>query len=155
MPGLFPFSRGTLVLDLIAAGLFLVLPVLFYSVWKARTHKNYETHRKLQTTLSTLLLVLVLLFELELRIFGWRDNAMISPYYDSLLPAVLRVHLVFSISTTFLWAATFVMAFRRFSRPAFPGKHSLVHKWMGWATVIGTCLTTLTGWFFYYLAFIA
>ena len=155
MSGFLSFSRGTLVLDLIAVGLIAFVPLLAYSIHKVRAQHAYETHRKFQTGLSTLLLILVVLFEIELRTYGWRHHAEVSPYYQTTLPPVLNVHLFFAISTSLLWLVTFLTAFRKFSRPAKPNTFSKTHKLLGRLTVFGTCMTGITGWMFYYMAFIA
>jgi len=155
MSGFLAFSRGTMMLDIIAIGLFAFVPLLAYSLYKVRAHKAYETHRRYQTFLSTLLLILVSLFELELRLYGWRQHAEASPYYNTIIPPFLNVHLTFAISTSILWMVTFVTAYRRFERPAVPNTFSRKHIVLGRVTVIGTLLTGVTGWIFYYLAFIA
>jgi hypothetical protein len=68
---------------------------------------------------------------------------------------VLFVHLVFAISTPVLWGATLLLAWKRFPRPAVPGTHSRLHKTLGWASAADLTLTSVTGLWFYYAAFVA
>jgi hypothetical protein len=48
-----------------------------------------------------------------------------------------------------------VQALRKFPKPPQPGMHSSSHKFWGWLASIGMFLTAVTGWIFYYLAFVA
>ena len=155
MQGLLPFSRGTLILDIISVGMLIVLPVLVYSLKLVRIDHNYEAHRKIQTGLTSLLAFLVICFEIEMRMINWREGAAASPYFTTILQPVLTIHLCFAISTSLLWALTFITAWKGFSRPAQPNRFSHKHKILGRLTVIDTVCTGITGWFFYYIAFIA
>ncbi|MDZ4818625.1 MAG: DUF420 domain-containing protein, partial [Planctomycetota bacterium] len=91
----------------------------------------------------------------DVRLHGWRQNAEASPYYTTWLNPVLYVHLAFAISTTLLWIYTIVTAVRRFARPAAPGPYSAQHKRVAKAAALGMCLTAVTGWIFYWMAFVA
>ena len=66
----------------------------------------------------------------------------------------LRLHLLFAVSTPFLWIATIVLALRRFGRNPAPGPHSRLHKTLGWASTADITMTSVTGLMFYYVAFI-
>ncbi|MDA9951482.1 DUF420 domain-containing protein [Oligoflexaceae bacterium] len=147
-------SRSTFVIDLITIGLIFVLPVLIWSVIQARKGR-YESHRRTQTALFLLLGILVLAFEWELHTVNWRKGAEASPYFDGILFPFLKIHLVFAISTSFFWLITFVSAFFAFPRPARPTRFSRAHKTIARITVVDTFFTSVTGWTFYYLAFIA
>ena len=65
----------------------------------------------------------------------------------------LLVHLVFAITTPFLWVATTVLALKRFGSNPVPGAHSKVHSTLGWASTVDITLTSVTGLLFYYVAF--
>ena len=65
----------------------------------------------------------------------------------------LLVHLVFAISTPFLSAATITLALLKFGKDARPGKHSRLHKILGWLSTVDITLTSVTGLLFYYHAF--
>ena len=57
--------------------------------------------------------------------------------------------------TAVLWTVVIVQALRKFPRPPQPGQHSAAHKFWGWLAVIEMFMTAVTGWIFYYLAFVA
>ena len=66
----------------------------------------------------------------------------------------LGIHLWFAISTPLLWAMTITLALRRMPNPPAPCEHSRLHKTLGWLSVLDLVMTSATGLFFYYRAFI-
>ncbi len=101
------------------------------------------------------MLGVVVLFELEVRIYGWRQFAEPSPFYDTILFPVLYVHLFFAISTPLLWIYTIVGAVRRFAKPPRPNDYSPRHRRVARLAAIAMLCTAFTSWTFYYLAFVA
>ncbi len=171
-------TRASLMLDVVFLAMFAVLPVLGWSIWLVRARQNFTLHKRVQLALAAVLGATVLLFEIDIRWHGWRDRAAESPYYPPILdraaweasPAAsllrtahapgwvdlsLAVHLLFAVTTAFLWTFVVVRAVRRFPDPPEPGPHSASHKRWGWVAAIDLLLTSLTGWLFYYLAFVA
>ncbi len=155
MPGFIPFSRASLMMDVVALAMFAVVPVLLWSIYIVAYRRRYELHRKTQLWLGGLLLVAVVLFELDVRLHGWRQNALASPYYANGLNPVLYVHLFFAVSTCLLWIYTIIGAIRRFPKPAAPGAYGSHHRRVAKVAAVGMCLTAVTGWTFYWMAFIA
>src|SRR5690606_8008188 len=101
------------------------------------------------------LMLTVTLFEIEVRVIGWRQYASSSRYYDTWLFPWLSVHLLFAVTTFVLWIVTLTLALRRMPSVPAPSAHSALHRKLGKATVIGTLCTSVTGWVFYYMAFVA
>ena len=152
-------TRGSFMLDVVVLGMAAVVPILGFSVLMAK-RGSYTLHRNLQLGLAALLLVVVALFELDMRINGWRHRAVESPYYggeDSLglVNPVLYVHLFFSISTVLLWIVVITRALRNFANPPVPSAHSAWHVRWARLAAYDMVLTAVTGWLFYYLAFVA
>lgn len=152
--GFLPF-RGSFMLDLVFVAMFAIVPVTGLSIWLVKRHACYEFHKRIQLTLGAVLLVAVGAFELDMRINGWRHRAEVSPYYDSWVWHSLYLHLAFAISTAVLWTIVIVQGLRKFPQPARPNEYSGVHKHWAWAAAIDMLFTAVTGWAFYYLAFIA
>lgn len=152
---LLDLSRSSLILDLVFIALIPVLPVLFYSIAHVRKNKQYHYHKKIQVGLSVFLLIVILLFEVDVRIFGWEQYAKQSPYYHSILFPFLYVHLVFAIGTFVLWSGTLVLALKNFSRVPYPNEYSSKHKVLARASALGLTLSIFSGWVFFYLAFVA
>jgi len=159
--GFLPFGRGSLMLDVVFLAMFVVTPVLALSLWLVKSRRNYALHKRLQLAMAAVLLVAVLLFEIDIRVNGWEDRAEPSPYFDpankftSPAGIALVVHLAFAVPTLLLWIWVVVQALRKFSAPPKSGPHSRSHARTGWAAAIGMFLTAVTGWLFYWMAFVA
>jgi len=154
--------RASFMLDFVVVALILIVPVLVFSLAAVKFRRGYVLHRNLQLILGAVLLVAVGLFEIDLQFIqgGWLNVVAKRevPLTDSQLDfvrTVLRVHLVFAISTPLLWAATIILALRRFPNPPLPGAHSRLHSRLGWISTIDIVLTSVTGLVFYYFAFVA
>ena len=151
--GFLPGSRASLMLDVVFVAMFLVLPVLAWSIAAARQGR-YALHKQVQLVLAGVLLVAVTAFEIDIRLFtNWRARAEASPFYPGGVYLALYVHLVFAITTTLVWIWVIVRALRRFARPVAPGPHSASHRRWGWIAAWDMVLTAVTGWIFYILAF--
>ncbi len=149
------FSRASGMLDVVALAMVAIVPLLACSIYLVRVKKSYDVHRKLQITLGVVLLVAVTLFEVDMRLYGWRQYAEASPYYESLVHPALYVHLVFAISTACLWIYVIYGALKHFPKPTRPSDYSPRHKKLAWIAAIDLLLTAITGWVFYFLAFVA
>jgi hypothetical protein len=156
-------NDASFMLDVVVTALVGIVPVLLYSLYVVRYRRRYVLHRNLQLALGLILLVAVTAFEVDMQWVhgGWRNIVNKNPDAPRLTGAefdfvyrVLRVHLLFAISTPVLWGITLIMAWRNFRRPPVPGEHSRLHKTLGWLSVIDILGTSLTGLWFYYLAFI-
>ena len=150
------------MLDVVVCALVLVVPVIVLSLYLVKVRKNYALHAAIQTILAVVLLVVVVAFEVDMRMHGgWQNIVNKNPAAPrvvgeslSQVRTMLLVHLVFAITTPVLWITTLSLAWRRFSRPPSPGTHSRVHKTLGWLATIDLVLTSVTGLGFYYLAFV-
>lgn len=151
--GFLPF-RGSLMLDVVFLAMFAVVPAMWWSIQLAKAGK-YGLHKRIQLALAVVLLAAVTLFEVDMRVFGWTERAKPSPYYPGGVWTSLYIHLVCAISTAVLWVAVIVQALRKFPNPPRPNEHSASHKRWAKLAAIDMLLTALTGWAFYYLAFVA
>ncbi|HEX3656955.1 MAG TPA: DUF420 domain-containing protein [Pirellulales bacterium] len=171
-------SRASIMIDVVFLAMFVIVPLLAWSIFEVKIRRRYTLHKRVQLTLAGILLIAVFLFELDMRfVSGWRDRAGPSPYFGPMRepPAaldgffrqtlgwdyvpglvfdVLAVHLVFAISSAIIWGWVILRAVRRFADPPQPGAHSASHKFWGWLAAIDMLLTSLTGWLFYWLAFV-
>lgn len=160
LPG-FLGTRGSLMLDVVFLAMFLVVPVLLFSVYQVKYLRRYQLHKQLQIVLGSVLLIAVTAFEVDMRFFtDWKALATPSPYFDIAHPWTcpvgfsLIVHLSFAIPTLLLWIVVIVQALRHFPIP-MPGPHSAWHRRWGMVSTVGMLLTAVTGWVFYWLAFVA
>lgn len=155
--------HASFMLDVVVCALVVVVPVLLISVYLVKFRRRYLWHRNIQVGLGIVLLLTVAAFEYDLRSHGGWEQ-IVNPDAQHLRVAgadlefvrrLLWVHLIFAVSTPFLWGATILLALRRFASPPFPGPHSWLHKRLGWASAIDISLTSVTGLLFYYFAFVA
>lgn len=160
-PGIDGFlgTRGSLMLDIVFLAMFLVVPLLWWSVSLARRRK-YGFHKKVQLTLALVLLAAVTAFELEMRLVGWAERAAPSPYWsgsnwDDWVHYSLAIHLFFAIPTALLWIVVVVRALRQFPKPPEPNHHSPAHQFWARLATFEMVMTAVTGWVFYWLAFVA
>jgi len=161
LDGILPFGRGSLMLDVVFVAMFAVVPLLLISVYLVKYQRRYALHKQLQLAMASVLLVAVLLFEIDIRVNGWESRAEPSPYFDAAnkftCPAGISmvVHLSFAVPTLVLWVVVVVQALRKFSNPPAPGAHSRWHARYGMLAAAGMVMTAVTGWLFYWLAFVA
>lgn len=153
-------TRASLMLDVVFLAMFVILPVLGFSIYLVKYRHEYQWHKRIQLALALLLAITVAIFEVDIRMHGWRQRAVPSPYYGSegTVPWVfyaLIVHLFFAVSTAILWTVVTIRALRNFPNPPGPCEHSPWHLRWGKLAAIDMVMTSLTGWIFYYLAFIA
>ena len=153
---------ASFMLDFVVVALVAVVPVILWSLYLVKVRRNYPLHRTLQILLGAVLLVTVLAFEIDMRLQGgWEliinkvpSQPRRSPDEIDTIRQFLYVHLVFAISTPFLWGATLTLALRRFANPPAPSAHSRLHKTLGWLSTVDLVLTSVTGLAFYYVAFV-
>jgi putative membrane protein len=152
--GFIPYSRASLVFDV----LFVSLPILLFVVigsLVAIAYGYYRVHKGCQLASSLALGIVLLYFEMNIRLSGWTHLATPSPYYHTLLFPFLYLHIGVASISLFLWGKTLWMALRRFPNPPIPGVFSPTHRVQGkWA--VGSLVATVgTGWIFYWMAFVA
>jgi uncharacterized membrane protein YozB (DUF420 family) len=157
-PGLDGFlgTRASFMLDVLVLGMLVVVTVLCWSVYQVKFRRRYLLHKRAQLVLGALLLVVVVLFEIDIRLHGWETRA--SGVEGERAPAVvwyaLGVHLVFAVSSTILWPVTIFLALRNFPNPPHPSVHSRVHVPLARTAAAVMLITAVTGWIFYWLAFV-
>lgn len=154
--------RTSFMLDFVVVALVLIVPILLYSLYAVKIRRQYTLHRNLQLFLGIVLLVAVGLFEYDLQHVqkGWENVVAkraipLTAEQLSSVRTILRIHLIFAISTPLLWATTITLALRRMPSPPAPCAHSKLHKLLGWSSTIDIVLTSVTGLVFYYFAFVA
>jgi uncharacterized membrane protein YozB (DUF420 family) len=158
-PGIDGFlgTRASVTLDLLVTAMLVVVLVLSWSVYQVRYRRRYLLHKRTQISLGAALLVVIILFEFDVRIHGWESRAAgeIDGVASAAVWYALYVHLVFAVTTIVLWPLVIVLALRNFPNPPRPGPHSRVHVPLARAAALDMVLTAVTGWVFYWLAFVA
>ena len=153
--------RGPFMLDVIVIAMVFVLIALAWSLYSVKCRNRYQRHKVTQLCLTGGLLILLLFFEIDIQFFeNWRQRADASPYYDAATRSGLAVyslwiHLFFATTTLALWLLLILQALIHFPNPPRPNSHSRYHARWGMVAAIDMLLTAVTGWVFYFLAFVA
>ena len=149
-------TRASFVLDVLFLTMFVVVVVLGWSIYQVRYRRRYRLHKWMQIGLGVVLLVAVVIFELDIRTHGWESRAAnsIGGTPTSIVYNALYLHLVFAVSSLVLWPIVIVRALRNYPNPPAPSPHSTWHIRWAWVAAIDMLLTSITGWIFYWLAFV-
>ncbi|MFN0196637.1 MAG: DUF420 domain-containing protein [Planctomycetaceae bacterium] len=153
--------QTSLMLDVVVCALVLVVPLVILSLYLVKVRRNYLWHRNLQILLGVTLLIAVGAFEIDMQLVhgGWenivgRREPARTPAEMETIRQILWIHLCFAVSTPFLWAVTLWKAWKQFPNPPMPSPHSMTHKRLGWLSTIDLVLTSVTGLYWYYIAFV-
>jgi putative membrane protein len=156
-PGINGFlgTRASLVLDVLVLAMLVVVTVLCWSVYQVKFRRRYRLHKWTQVTLGVAVLIVVVLFEIDIRLHGWeiRASGGAGRAADVVWYA-LYVHLLFAVSSVVLWPITIILALRNFPNPPRPDVHSRFHVPLARIAATDMVLTAVTGWIFYWLAFV-
>jgi hypothetical protein len=133
-----------------------VVAVLAGSVYQVKFRRRYQLHKWTQITLGAVLLVVVVLFEVDIRLHGWELRAAgeVGGRPADIVWYALYVHLVFAVSSIILWPITIFLALRNFPDPPKPGPHSRIHVPLARLAALDMVMTAVTGWLFYWVAFV-
>ena len=148
-------SRGSLGMDVVLVGLIALLPVLAWSIAAVRRGR-YLLHKRLQLVIVALLAAAIVFFEIDIRLLSdWRERARPSVYWPAGVLWSLGVHLVFAISTFVLWVWVLWEALARFPDPPQPASHGPRHRFWARLAAVDLAATAITGFIFYWIAFVA
>ena len=152
-------TRASLMLDVVFLAMFAVVPVMLWNIAQVRYHRRYLFHKRMQIGLATVLLFTVLAFEIDIRFFtDWQARAEASPYFTSpvnWVKVALGIHLFFAIPTAVIWVYVVWHALCYIPNPPRRSEHSPHHIRWAWIAAWEMIGTAVTGWAFYYLAFMA
>lgn len=157
-PGIDGFlgTRASFMLDVLVLAMGVVVVVLGWSVYQVKYRRRYQLHKWVQVVLGLVLLVAVIVFEVDVRLYGWEGRAAgaIGGRASDVVWTALAIHLVFAVAATVLWPLVIIRALLNFPNPPVPGPHSRFH--VRWARIaaIDMFITAFTGWTFYWLAFV-
>ena len=148
-------TRGSIMLDFVFVAMIGIVPILLASIYLVKARGKYQLHKWIQIGLGVTLAIAVTAFEIDMRLFtDWEELASASAYYPRVVWNSLYVHLLFAIPTPLLWIYVIVKAVREFPNPPAPCGYSTQHIFVARIATAGMLLTAVTGWIFYWLAFV-
>ncbi len=147
IPG-FLGTRGDLIVDIVMVA-SAALPFLLFIAIRFAKKERYDLHKWSQIILFTVVNLLVIALEMDIR-FGGLDKVIEqSRYYGSnTLATIFVIHLFFAVSSTLLWLWLIIISVRR-----YPVHFRFPHKKYGLIVFADVIMTTITGWILYALAF--
>lgn len=160
MAGMFPQgffgTRADLFMDVVIT-IVVASPLLMGGSWALARRRAYAAHRAAQIALASVFAVVLVCFEVYIRVLGGIDALSPgSPWHQSTgLYAFLAVHLCFAISGTLLWAWLLVASLRRFANPPVPNDFGPRHARWGRVAFVDMSLAAVTGLGVYLLCFVA
>ncbi|MEW4451772.1 DUF420 domain-containing protein [Bremerella sp. JC817] len=149
-------TRGSVMIDFVFLAMFGIILILGVSIYLVRYRRLFQLHKWIQIVTGSVLLLAVLAFEIDMRFFtDWQELAAPSSFGMPTVNGLLYFHLLFAVPTPFLWIYVIWHGLAKFPSPPQPGPHSKAHILWGRIAAIGMLLTAVTGWIFYYAAFVA
>lgn len=148
-------TRADWLMDVVIVSLVIIIPVILFSWFRVRNF-DYRLHKGIQVWLTATLTVVVLLFELDLRLSGgMAELTKASRFFNTLvLDLSTYIHLFFSVTTAIIWIALVLVSLRRFAKPPAPKKgFSGAHKFWGKLGMIWMIMTGVTGLELYIVGF--
>jgi len=153
MPRGFFGTRADAFMDVVIV-LLTLLPVLMLAAFRLARRGRVTFHRNMQCATLLLVLLVVVLFELDVRQSGGKAAFLAqNPPRASLVGAILRFHIGIATLTFFGWLALAALSWSRFRR-SLPGAFSRLHKRLGKVTFVGVCILSSTGALIYLLVFV-
>ncbi len=163
-PGLDGFlgTRASLMLDVVFTTMFAVIPLMLGSIALARFRNAWQWHKRIQLTLATVLLLAVTAFEIDMQfVTQWELRAEPSPYFSINNKWTCPVGIATHRSLVLCRANSSYLDLRgKRSLEALPQatdarrvQHR--HKLWGRIAAVEMTMTAITGWVFYWLAFVA
>jgi uncharacterized membrane protein YozB (DUF420 family) len=148
-------TRASIMLDVVFVAMFAIVAAMIWAIQLAK-RRHFTLHKQVQTALGITLLIAIVLFEVDMRFLtDWRERARPSPYYETFVFPSLIIHLCFAIPAAVLWAYVIIAAWRNFATPTRPGPYSARHMRWGKLAAFAMFMTSVTGWIFYWFAFVA
>ena len=142
-------TRADLIVDSIMVITGFLPFFLLYSFYFA-SKGRYTLHKNLQLLLLLVGTISVIALELDIRLGDIKSASMQSSFYGTTsLKAIFAIHLLFAISSFFLWSW---MVFKFSFLGTKEIKHSK-HKLFGKALFIDIVFTLISGWALYIMSF--
>lgn len=153
LPNGFLGTRADILMDFVVVGI-IITPLLMFYAFRLANGGRYIAHRNLNMILVSVLLLVVVLFEIDIRLAGG-SKAFIggSHFADApFLTWLLRVHITIAVTSFLGWVLLEIKSFKSFLK-ILPGEFSSNHKKFGIAIFCGVILTAITGVSVYILSF--
>lgn len=143
-------TRALWFMDLVTLW-FALLPFLLGGAVAAAIFQRFSLHARLQTVLLGVTLVMVVIFEVGVRVSGgFLAYAEQSGIDFTVLTVLLAVHILIAVASVGAWTWLVAdMMRRRLKQIDFPKRHAMYGRW----TFVGMSVTSMMGVMIYILLF--
>lgn len=132
---------------------FAALPFLLGFAILMAIKKRYDLHYKLQVLTFLVTIIVVVIFEIGVRVSGGFNAFMQESNADYLWMTIfLIVHILVALVSTVLWSVVIYNAYKQYKMHSKP--FSRLHKKFGKAVYAGMTFTSVSGIMIYYFLFI-
>ena len=145
-------TKAAMYMDIVTIYFGLVPFMLIFSIIQA-IKKKYQLHYKMQLFTFILTILMVIIFEVGVRLDGGLNAFMKTSTVDYNFMAILMViHIIIAVVTVVLWSIILYGAIKKFKVEKVSVDHN--HKFFGKIVFLGMSITSALGISIYYLLFI-
>ena len=148
-------SRADALMDLVILSLVIIIPIVIYS-WNTVRKKKFKKHKNTQIILFVVLLIVVMLFELDMKAHGGIFEMVKGSRFENttFMSVSIYFHTFLSITTSLIWFILIVFSVFKFDKTPKPNSFSKTHKLWGKIGMIDMILTGITGVQLYIIGFV-
>ncbi|MBU0720054.1 DUF420 domain-containing protein [bacterium] len=144
-------TNAPLYMDIVTV-YFGLLPLLLGSAIYMAVKKKYDLHYKMQLGIFALTLLVVVIFEIGVRVSGGFNEFMKGSNADYIWMVIFMIiHILIALASVILWALLIYSAVKEYRLNATPFVKS--HKKLGKLVYAGMSITSLMGILVYYFLF--
>jgi len=147
-------TSAPLFMDMVTL-IVAILPLLVYGAIVFARKKMFKTHMILQNIIFVFSVIIVLYFELGVRIGGgfngFMNDSEVSYNYAL---AVLILHIIIAIVMLYYWTVTIFTGNYHYKKGFLPGRYSNFHRKIAIKTFLGIIFTSFSGIWVYLLLFV-
>jgi len=147
-------TKAPLFMDMVTL-IVAFLPLLVYGAIVLAKKRMYKLHNVVQNILFLFSLVVIVYFEIGVRVGGGFDAFMSESevsYTYALI--VLVLHIIIATLMLYYWSATIIHGNYHYIKRALPGRASSRHKVLAVKTYMGIIFTSFSGVWVYLLLFV-
>lgn len=147
-------TRALVFMDIVTI-FFAILPFLVFGAIRFAIKGNYRAHFLSQTVIFSLTLLMVVVFEVGVRLNGgFAAFSEESAVPFTFLTLFLIVHILIALATVLGWMTLIYKASRTFTYTGTASPYFESHKKNGRMVFTGICITSLMGCMIYAFLFI-
>jgi len=155
-PDSFLGARCDALMDIVVLSFIFIIPTILYSYKLVKEKNNYKLHKNIQLYLGITLLIVVVIFEIDMKQQGGIFEMVKGSAYEgtSFLNGSIYFHTILSILTSLIWVILIPLSMFKFSKDPKPNDFSGKHRFWGRIGLVAMILTGLTGVQLYIFGFV-